>query len=293
MAFKFEIIGKFLRVSDTVDGWVHINEPTAKLTYLRTRDDYFKFSYSEQQTIVSGVNSALNTVLGADNTNWTPEGNPTPKPTAPIFSAADVRDVDGVPIGEAGAQWADVNAFDLWLATNLGVENITVNCDGAEDWQPPAIVLGSFITSNVVILPALAGAGHYFIFASNQDRSIRGNIDLENNGVLYGGQAIQIHLHWLLSATPAPATNVLWEMDYAFISDGEDNETKIDGTILLDIDVSLRNASQQYTDFFASIAGANTAKVLQLTIRRNGQGAGSDNYGDDVQLYSLGIKKIV
>lgn len=188
--------------------------------------------------------------------------------------------------------FVDADGAVQYLCQFVGVsrvENVVAN-PPEEEWNPTAITLGSF-TGNGVTAFLADGAGHLFTFDPNQNDEIRGNIDLKRNGKSYSGQSLLLKLHWQLFTAPGAGDDVIWELDYAFVSDGEDNFTKIEGTEILNIDVSSLTERQQITNVFAPISGDPGAEVLQLTIRRKGQGAGSDRYSGDVDLYSLGISK--
>lgn len=190
--------------------------------------------------------------------------------------------------------------LDLTTALTTGEEteldNLITNHDNTpapvpSDWQPPQLSLGSFNTSGVTIYNAV-GSGYLFTFDPSQNDEIIGNLELDPDGIRYTGDEILIHLHWQIFSAPAADQNVKWELDYAFVSDGEENYTVVDGTITLDVTVDSRNAQEQYTDAFAAISGEPGASVLQLTLRRKGAGPGSDTYPGDADLYSVGIEKV-
>lgn len=157
-------------------------------------------------------------------------------------------------------------------------------------WQPPTTMIGDFIPLGVTVYAA-SGAGAIYSFEAGVDDVILGNLDLDHSGISpYAGQKLAFHIHWMIYTAPAPNTNVKWELRYAFTSDGDDNDTVLGGTKILDIDVSGRNEREQYTDTFDFIAGASGANTLQLRLTRNSTGAGADNYAGDSDLYGLGLK---
>jgi hypothetical protein len=292
MPAKIEIFGNYLKISDLVTRTQFVGIGISDITYLRDPDDNFVFMNRGQ--IVNNYGASKLNRLGQtdilDYLNQTPEGN-----QAYIYPATDFVDVDGIAIGDPGSMWATIDEFELWLATNTGKSSVNVEVQtlppAPEEWNPIGMILGAFTTNGVSPF-STAAAGYFYSFNNNQDDEIRGNIDLDRNGLTYSGEALLVHLHWQLFTAPGAGDNVLWELDYAFVSSGDDNYAKIDGTQILDIPVGGRNQRQQYTDVFAPITGAPGAQVLQLTIRRNGQGPGSDNYGGDADLYSIGLIKV-
>jgi len=170
----------------------------------------------------------------------------------------------------------------------MGLKHLTTDDIGdsvaPNTWKPPGFALGSVITSGVTAFNA-SGAGHLYTFDPNQDDEILLNVELSHNGMDYDGSDIDISLVW--QKFSAGAGNVKWEMDYAFLEDGEDNYTESDGTETNDITVTGRTAREQYTDTFGSISGPSGSTHLQLTIRRNGTGAGGDSYNGDADVYTL------
>lgn len=153
-------------------------------------------------------------------------------------------------------------------------------------WFPTALTLGDF-TQNGVSAFTATGAGHLFTFDPSQDDELLVNVGLDRNGISYNGSQIGVELHWQLFSAPAVGNTVIWELDYAFVSDGDDNYAKVDGTVQLNLNVAGRTQRQQYSDVLPLISGPAGAETLQLTLRRNGAGGGSDTYPGDVDLYAL------
>lgn len=182
-----------------------------------------------------------------------------------------------------GAEWTNTTTNETWSCEGDGV---WINSSKALKWHPPAFSLGSVVTSGTSAFNAI-GAGHLITFDPNQDDEILLNIELDHNGMLYDGSNILISLIWQLFSAPSVGQNVKWELDYAFLEDGEDNYTIVDGTVVMDIVVGSRIQRQQYTDTFAAISGPSGSTHLQITLRRNGAGVGSGTYTGDTDLYTF------
>lgn len=162
---------------------------------------------------------------------------------------------------------------------------------GSSGWYPTAISLGSSVQSGATLALA-SGAGYYIIFASSSDDEILLNIGLSRNGSNYDGSALQIELNWMVFGATGGGDNVKWELDYYFGIDGSDSYSGTDGTVTNDVDVSARTSQIQYTDVLPSISGTAGDTHLQLTIRRNGTGPGSDSYSGDAEIYGINLLKV-
>lgn len=155
-------------------------------------------------------------------------------------------------------------------------------------WSPTAISLGSGETSGAS-LSLSSGAGYYANFDSSSDDELLFTIGLERNGLPYDGSALILDLFWMKFG--ASGGTVGWELDYYFAKNGSNSYTGVDGTVTNFVDVTARTNQIQYTDSMPSISGTAGDTQLQLTLRRNSTGGGSDTYSGDAELYGINIKK--
>lgn len=102
MAKEFKIINNFFRVKDTISGKVHILEGKAEVKYHVHGDD---FSFFPLTPVKAASIDRATTVLGID---------------AKIFNVADIVDENGLP-------FADADAVEGWLSSELGVSIININ----------------------------------------------------------------------------------------------------------------------------------------------------------------------
>lgn len=153
-------------------------------------------------------------------------------------------------------------------------------------WAPTAVTLGDFL-ANGATFSLNSGAGMYANFSSTSDDEIVANIGLQRNGLSYDATAVNLELEWMKFG--ASGGTVGWEIDYAWVSVGDDAYTKIDGTLTNYVDVTALADQTLTTTTFVIPAGTAGARVLQLTIRRNSQGGGSDTYSGDAEIYVVNL----
>ena len=188
---------------------------------------------------------------------------------------------------QVGDQWRNTDTGQVYEASSV--------TPGAAEWvkfrrwEPMAVTLNDFIPNGVDRFAA-EGAGHLNTFNSEADDEMLINIGLNEEALPYDGSEIEIEIHWQLFTAPPPDTNVRWELDYAFIADGEDNYAAVDGTIVLDVNVGGRTERQQYTDIFDLISGPAGSNTLQMTLRRNSTGENADSYPGDADVYGVNMK---
>jgi hypothetical protein len=268
MANVLRILGNFVTVRDSGTGEEYIRNVLAETTYTRDASDNFTFLYKQAQ-----VSQTTEIYKLGDTYN--------------SFAFADFIDY------QTGLAFPSADDLDEFLAENLAcgcvkVASLPPQPPAPPSWTPQGIFLGSWVYDGIVPFIAL-GAGHLFTFDANQNDQTHGNVDLDTEGVAYDGQSIEMHIHWQIFSAPGGGDNVIWELDYAFCKDGDDNYAKVDGTVQIDVDVSSRIHREQYTDILPAISGAAGATSLQMTIRRLGQGGGSDSYGGDADIYTIGL----
>lgn len=247
----------------------------------------------------------MNVAGGALNLQWYKDGLPIGIPVQIFGSPAATYGLDGGNIVSYQEGTIPVDDFfltsqvdELRIESPVGIsqrqfflDDITIVAASNPNtkWFPTALTLGDFAANGVSTFTAI-GAGYLYTFNNNADDELIGNVALDRNGDLYDGSPIMLALIWQIFTAPAGGNNVLWELDYAFTNDDDDNYTAIDGTVVLNVDVSARTERQQYYDLMPEISGAAGARNLQLTLRRNGSGAGSDNYGGDADVYAIDLK---
>ena len=202
-----------------------------------------------------------------------------------LVVAGDIVNFDGISVNG--------DAFDV-LGDSFTVANVDATVlahvagTDATGWKVPEIHIQDFLLNGVSTFLA-SGVGFLYTFSPNQTDEMMINIALTNeDGTPYDGSEFQLETHWMLFATPSVGDTVLGELDYAFVTDGEDNYTKNDGTVLMNVDAGARTQRQQYSDAFPVISGPAGAKMLQLTLRRTGV---TDTYSGDVDFYGVNFKQ--
>jgi hypothetical protein len=164
----------------------------------------------------------------------------------------------------------------------------TSNGGGTPEWFPTAITLGDGFT-NRATLSLNSGAGIYIDFDASSDDEILFNISLDRNGLVYDGSDLKVELYWMKFG--ATGGSVKWELDYSFISIGDDAYTKIDGQIVKEVNVTALTNQNLTNTMFDVISGPVGSKVLQLTVRRNSKGAGADTYTGSAEVYGFNLEK--
>ena len=152
------------------------------------------------------------------------------------------------------------------------------------DWRPTALTLGDGV-ANGATLSLNAGAGIYVNFDASSDDEYLYNISLPRNGVPYDGSDIVFEIEWMKFG--ASGGTVIWELDYAFVNDDDDAYSKLDGTESITINVGPVPNQEKRKDIFTAISGATGADTLQLTLRRNSAGGGSDTYTGEAEMYGF------
>ncbi len=163
-----------------------------------------------------------------------------------------------------------------------GIEN--------EGWEPPVVNLGDGATSGITLFRAGAG-GIQYSFDGGSDDEWSMNIPLNWNGMTYDGSDLKIRIKAQLSANGGGTDDVEWEVQYAFMTAGDDSDGA--GTTFTDsIDVSSRVTGQVYDDLLpTALTGVVGKDFLQLSILRDSQGGGADSYNGDVWVTSIELEK--
>jgi hypothetical protein len=154
------------------------------------------------------------------------------------------------------------------------------------DWSPTAISLGSAVLSGATRGNNI-GAGNYVTFDNTSDDEILFNIALARNNQPYSGVDLIVTLDWMKYG--ASGGIVLWELDYAFIEIGNDAYSKLDGTITESVNVTAVTDQSIVLSTLTIPGGSVDARILQLTLRRNAIGVGSDTYSGDAELYGFNL----
>lgn len=158
-------------------------------------------------------------------------------------------------------------------------------------WRPSPLSLGDGVSNGASLSPN-SGAGYFANFEAGLDDEYMFNLALDKGGLEYDGSDVYIDLYWMKFG--ATGGTVIWEIDYAFVSVGENAFTKIDATLSVTVDVTgITNQTLVRTRVPSSgfINGATNAKTLQLTLRRNSSGVGSDSYTGDAEIYGINVEK--
>lgn len=192
--------------------------------------------------------------------------------------------------GTTALEAGDIVAGQIHLLSYDGTQfQIVGGTAGVEEWFPTAITLGDLVTSGAG-LAISSGAGYYVVFDAISDDEVLMNIGLTRNGITYDGSSLQLELNWMKFG--ATGGTVGWELDYYFAADGSDSYTGYDGTVTNFVNVTGRTNQIQYTDTLPSISGTAGDTHLQLTLRRNSIGGGSDTYIGDAEVYGINLLKV-
>jgi hypothetical protein len=230
-------------------------------------------------------------------------------PNSAEFDMDEVRILEGVATPPAPIQGHEIQDEGVALLQRLALDfqgtGVTVTDDpingktivtipgggGGGGWNPTAITLGDFVANGATAALNI-GAGYYYSFDATSDDEIIVQIALARNGVAYDASSVRLDLHNMLVGAGGVGDTVLWEVDYAWINDGDNAYTAIDGTITNSVNVNGRASQIKFTDSLTIPAGTAGDDLLQLTIRRNSQGGGADSFGGDVEIYGVDIVKL-
>lgn len=163
------------------------------------------------------------------------------------------------------------------------------------EWQPPTIALSSFLNNGVLSYLNPSGAGYHKSFPENVDSSVVTTLPLRSDGINYDGSSLKFEIAYsLYSLAPGGSDDVKFDINYTFLkADGTENPyTLLDGTINETIDVSTLTANIEYVFTTQAITGKADATHLLITITRNGQGTGSDIYGQNVDVHNIKLLKV-
>lgn len=213
-------------------------------------------------------------------------------------SATDPSGTDDALSGYTeGSVWVNVITNKAYICvdanptTALWVETTQAGGGGGGGWNPTAITLGDFV-ANGATAALNVGAGYYYNFDATSDDEIVVQIGLARNGVTYDASSVRLDLHNMLVGAGGVGDTVLWEVDYAWTNTGDNAYTAIDGTITNSVNVNGRASQILFTDSLTIPAGTAGDDMLQLTIRRNSQGGGSDTFGGSVEVYGVDVVKL-
>jgi hypothetical protein len=164
---------------------------------------------------------------------------------------------------------------------------------GSATWSPPTKDLSAYLGNGANTL-ANANAGFQKSFSATANDEVLAEITLFNNNVNYDGSDLQIRLRsQLFNTAPGGGDDVIWEVDYVFLQDGDDGDSKTATLISDTIDVSTRTANQLYTDVISTnLTGLSGAHTLGLTIRRRSSGGGADSYPSAVDVFGIELLKV-
>ena len=184
----------------------------------------------------------------------------------------------------------DPNNKSYFQWTGSDFVNLGSTGGGVLLWEPQALNLMSSARASISLFGAPNGM--LLTFPGNANGIARYNHSLiGTNGLPYDGSNIQLELIWQIFTAAGVGDDVLWQLDYKFLQNGDDNFGPIVNTITIDFDVSLRTARQQYTDLFAAISGPVGATHIQFNLSRIASGPGADTYPGDSDLYNIRLKK--
>jgi hypothetical protein len=164
---------------------------------------------------------------------------------------------------------------------------------GSATWQPPTKDLSAYLGNGASTL-ANANAGFQKSFSATANNEVLAEVTLFNNNVNYDGSDLQIRLRWqLFNTAPGVGDDVIWEVDYVFLLDGDDGDSKAATLITDTIDVSGRTANQLYTDVISTnLTGVANAHTLGITIRRRSSGGGADSYPSAADVFGIELLKV-
>jgi hypothetical protein len=151
------------------------------------------------------------------------------------------------------------------------------------EWDLNPMSLGDWNIDGATIETAITG--YYFNFTDLLGDSIRCNLSLTNQKIEYDGSPVVIKFQ--NSKIGLSGAEAIWDLDYSFVSTGDDPYNAFGGTETISVDVGSRVESIQYSDSFPAIQGPKGATQLQMTISRNT----GDSYLGDMEIYSINANK--
>ena len=169
-------------------------------------------------------------------------------------------------------------------AINVIAKNI------AASWKAPVISLGDGVTSSVTIFRA-TGGGLQYIFSGSSDGEWSSNIPLTTNGIAYDGSDLQLKPRYELSTTPGSGDTVEFEIEYTFFTAGDDSDAP--PTSFTDAIVQTGRAINiAYDDLLPTkLIGVVGKDTLNLSVKRDGTGGGSDTYPGSIWVLALQFEK--
>lgn len=158
-------------------------------------------------------------------------------------------------------------------------------------WQMPNINLGDGVTSGVAIFRATAG-GIQYVFDGGSDDEWSANFCLGSNGIPYDGSDIKITAKYQLSTNPSSGNTIEFQVQYAFMTAGDDSDGA--GTTFTDAIVQTgRSTGEVYSDELPTrLIGVTGKDFLQISIKRDSAGGGSDSYNGAMWLVDLDFEKV-
>ena len=157
-------------------------------------------------------------------------------------------------------------------------------------WFPPQVPI--FAVAGVGTVFALnTGAGLYASLSGTADDKISFNTILNNN-VAYDGSNLKIRLHARLSSNAVAGNTVGLLLDYSFIKIGDNSNTEVTNVAQQNTVVTGKLTDIEFYIDLATMTGEAGAHSLQVTIKRNSTGAGSDTYAGNLRVAGVELIKV-
>lgn len=190
----------------------------------------------------------------------------------------------GIPITSG-----DIIAGGIYLISYDGTNFQLLGNSNA--WTPPLLALGSMFFIGAGVFSNI-GAGVFVRFRLNQDDQMFLNLDLRNDNIAYDGSDLAIRLHWRTSIDGGVGDTVGWVVEYAVTKDGDNSDTLVTAIAQQDVDVSAKLANIQFSTTLGTMTGVVGGDVLQVTLTRNGQGAGQDSFAGNARVVGFELIKV-
>lgn len=159
-------------------------------------------------------------------------------------------------------------------------------------WRPNRIDLNNFLLDGTTILVNSGGAGYIVRFRPNNNGKIHANILLDKDFTPYNGSDLFLKLNWRLDDLGLLGDFVTINVNYAFVTDGNNSSSTSTSLPPQNIDVTNVLPNVTNTTNLGNMTGVQNAHTLLITIERKSTGAGADNFAGSLQLLSIELKSV-
>jgi hypothetical protein len=157
------------------------------------------------------------------------------------------------------------------------------------DWSPNSIPLAAILTigSSFIVNGTGIGTGVILSMSGSADDRFFFNDNLNKSNNAYDGSDLALIMHGRLSANGGVGDNLKFNVNYAFVKDGDNSQTASTSIAEQTVDVSSELQDIDFEIELGTMTGVVGADTVLITVERNASGAGQDTFSGQWEIISL------